>query len=138
MELNRAREKGTLRQQEMQLYEELLDCLEEEVQALMSAREEAILAAAARKEALLDRLLEIKRSLDEGPPANAAPRTGRRLAHLQRRVAAANARNREIVVNTLEMIQEFLAQFQPPGPGLYRPGGETKPVPESALFKRQA
>jgi hypothetical protein len=137
MERNSAKEKGTLRQQEMRLYQELLDCLEEEAQALMTARQEAILAAAARKESLLDRLLEMKRSLDEGSPATAADRTSRRLGHLQRRVAAANARNREIVVNTLEVIQEFLAQFQPPGPGLYRPGGETKPVSESALFKRQ-
>jgi flagellar biosynthesis/type III secretory pathway chaperone len=122
----------------MCLYEELLDCLEEETHALLSAQEEAILAAAARKESLLDRLLQVKRVQGDRLQASATGRHKEQLVHLQRQVAAANARNREIVVTSLEVVQEFLAQFQPHGPGLYQPAGQAKSIQEGALFQRQA
>ncbi len=138
MESNSASGNQTLLQQEMCLYEELLDCLEKETQALLNAREEDILAAAARKELLLDRLLQMKRAQGDGLQTTATGRHKEQLMHLQGQVAAANARNREIVVTSLEVIQEFLAQFQPPGPGLYQPAGQAKSIQEGALFQRQA
>lgn len=124
----------TLSPKELALYEELLECLEEESQALVSTREEAILAAAARKEALLERLLELKQVPESvSPPENQA-----RLEQLKRQVAAANARNREIALFSLELIREFLAQLQPPGPGLYQMTKPATAVQENALFNRRA
>jgi|UniRef100_A0A7C3WIL7 flagellar biosynthesis/type III secretory pathway chaperone len=120
-------------QQELTLYEELIDCLEEEAQALVNARAEAILAVAARKELLVDRLLELKR-LQEKVPRPAPPE---KLANLQRRVAAANARNRQIAAASLEVVQEFLARFQPPDPGLYHPARPAKASQDSALIKHR-
>jgi flagellar biosynthesis/type III secretory pathway chaperone len=127
----------TLIQEEMCLYQELLDCLEEESRALMTAQEEAILAATAKKEALLERLLEVKRIYENSPQATAAGQGGELLAHLRRQVVAANAWNRDIMVTSLEVVQEFLAQFQPPGPGLYEPAGPVKSGQANALFQRQ-
>ncbi len=123
-----------LARQELDLYEELLDCLEEESQALVKGREEAILAVAGRKEALLERLLELKGM----PQANLTPEDKKRREHLKRRAAAANARNREIAAAFLEVIQEFLALFQPPDPGLYQPAKPRKSIREGALFERRA
>lgn len=124
----------TISPKELALYEELLECLEEESQALVSTREEAILAAAARKEALLERLLELKQE----PESVSSPENHARLEQLKRQVAAANARNREIALSSLELIREFLAQFQPPGPGLYQMDKPATAVKENALFNRRA
>ncbi len=121
----------------MNLYQELLDCLEEESQALISARQEAILAVAEKKEELLDRLLWIKQDREkEAQVAAGLPR--QRLVSLQSRVAAANARNREIAATSLKLVQEFLALFLPPDPGLYRPAGQAKPLQEGVFFQRRA
>lgn len=131
-------ENPTLLQQEICLYEELLVCLEGETQALGRAHEETILAVASRKEVLLARLLQVKRAQPSGsePPASAGDLARRE--NLQRQVAAANARNRDLAVASLEVVQEFLAQFQHPDPGLYQPVGQAKSIPEAALFQRQA
>lgn len=131
-------ENRTSFQMEMNLYQELLDCLEDESQALMSAQEEAILAAAVRKEALLDRLLQVKRRRADGPEAALPDEEKTRLATLQRRIAAINAENREIAAASLEIIREFLAQFQPPGPGLYQSAAQVTSGRDGALFQRQA
>lgn len=125
-------------QNEISLYQELLECLEAETQALVKAEEELILAAAARKELLVDRLLQMQRARADGPEPPAADENLGRLASLQRQAAAANARNRELAAASLEVIQEFLVQFQPADPGIYRPGGQAKPAAEAALFQRQA
>lgn len=128
----------TMFQREICLYQELLDCLEAETQALVDAQEELILAAAARKELLLDHLLKVKRDQGDEPEDQTNKEELADLAVLQRQVAAANARNREIAAVSLEVIQGFLAQFQPPDPGLYYPAGQTKAIPDGALFQRQA
>jgi flagellar biosynthesis/type III secretory pathway chaperone len=132
------RENLTLFQQEISLYQELLDCLEAETQALVNAQEEFILAAAARKELLLDRLLKMREAQAGEPEALGAHDDMERLTSLHRQVAAINARNRDIAAASLEVIQEFLAQFQPTDPGVYRPGGQAISMPEAALFQRQA
>ncbi|MBW1992473.1 MAG: flagellar export chaperone FlgN [Deltaproteobacteria bacterium] len=119
------------------LYQELLNCLEEEAQALVSVREEAILAAAARKEALLKRLLELKQNYENTPEARGHGPQEDRLAQLRRRVAAANDRNRQLAVAALEVVHDFLAQLQPPDPGIYEPAG-ARAAPASPLFQRQA
>lgn len=128
----------TLGRMEMNLYRELLDCLEEESQALISAREEAILTAAGKKEELLDRLLRIKQERERGTQVADAGLPGEQLASLQREVVSANARNREIAAASIELIQEFLALFLPPDPGLYRPAGQAKPLQEGIFFQRRA
>jgi flagellar biosynthesis/type III secretory pathway chaperone len=138
MESRHSRENRTLLQQERCLYEELLTCLEGESQALVNACAEAILAAVSWKEILLDRLLQLKRTQGGGPENPASAEDLADLAALQRQVAAANARNREIAAASLEVIQGFLAQFQPPDPGLYQPAGQAKAIPDGALFQRQA
>ncbi|MDI6852588.1 MAG: flagellar export chaperone FlgN [Deltaproteobacteria bacterium] len=122
----------------MNLYRELLDCLKEESQALVSAREEAILTAAGKKEELLDRLLRIKQERERGTQVADAGLPGEQLASLQRQVVSANARNREIAAASLELIQEFLALLLPPDPGLYRPAGQAKPLQEGIFFQRRA
>ena len=50
----------TLIQQEISLYQELLECLEQEAQALTAAQEETILGLAAYKEELLGQLRGVK------------------------------------------------------------------------------
>ncbi len=128
----------TMFQKEICLYQELLDCLEAETMALVDAQEELILEAAARKELLLDRLLKVKKDQASGaePPATDEDRNC--LASLQRQVAVTNARNRDLAAASLEVVQEFLAKFHHPGPGLYHPAGQAKSAPEAALFRRQA
>ena len=125
-------------QKEISLYQELLECLETETQALVNAQAEGILAAVARKELLLDCLLQMRRSRTDEPEPSVADEHTERLAFLQHQVAATNMRNRELAVASLEVIQDFLAQFQPCDSGVYRSGGQAKPVPEAALFQRQA
>jgi hypothetical protein len=48
-----------------------------------------------------------------------------------------NLRNREIISASLEVIQEFINQFHPPGPGVYRPEGHVDPGSGRTLFHRQ-
>lgn len=125
-------------QQEISLYQELLDCLDAETQALVSGQEELIMAAVGRKELLLDRLLQVQQAHAGGPEPPAPVEEGKRLAALQEQVAVINGRNRELAAASLEVVQEFLAQFRSADAGVYRPGGQAKPVPEATLFQRQA
>jgi flagellar biosynthesis/type III secretory pathway chaperone len=132
------RKNRTLIQQEISLYEELLDCLEAETHALGSADEGDILATAARKENLLERLLQVRRARAGGSEPPASPGELARREELQRQVTVNNARNREVAVVSLEVVQEFLALIQHPDPGFYQPGGQAPPITEAALFQRRA
>ena len=125
--------------QEISLYRELLECLEQEAQALAAVQEETILSLAASKEEILERLLSIKKARAEHPaPAANAPAQEKELGRLQRQVASLNLRNREIITASLEVIQDFIGQFFPPGPGLYLPEGRVEPGSGRTLFHRQA
>lgn len=128
----------TLLQQEISLYRELLECLELEAQALATAREETILSLAASKEEILERLLGVKKAREENPLAAGKDASLGDLARLQRQVASRNLRNREIIAASLEVIQEFINQFLPPGPGLYRQQGQVEAGSGRTLFHRQA
>jgi len=125
--------------QEISLYQELLECLEQEAKALAAAQEESILSLAASKEDILERLLGVKKARTEHPPPAASEAALQEdLARLQRQVAVRNLRNREIISASLEVIQEFLSQFLPPGPGLYRAEGRVEKGSGRTLFHRQA
>jgi flagellar biosynthesis/type III secretory pathway chaperone len=128
----------TLLQQEISLYQELLECLEQEAQALGAAQEETILSLATSKEEILERLLGVKKAKEENPPGPQNNAGLRDLARLQRQVATRNLRNREIIAASLEVIQEFINQFLPPGPGLYKPEGRVDQGSGRTLFHRQA
>ncbi|MEW6659319.1 MAG: hypothetical protein AB1424_11735 [Thermodesulfobacteriota bacterium] len=125
--------------QEIALYQELLECLEQEAQALAAAQEETILSLAASKEEILERLLQVKKARAELPaPAADEAALQKDLARLQRQVATRNLRNREIISASLEVIQDFIGQFLPPGPGLYRQEGRVEAGSGRTLFHRQA
>ncbi|MHB8066770.1 MAG: flagellar export chaperone FlgN [Desulfobaccales bacterium] len=124
--------------QEISLYQELLVCLEQEAQALGAAQEETILSLAVSKEDILERLLGVKKARAEEPAAPGSQTLQKDLARLERKVATLNLRNREIISASLEVIDEFISQFHPPGPGLYRPEGRVEQGSGRALFHRQA
>jgi len=125
--------------QEISLYQELLECLEQEAQALAAAQEETILSLAASKEEILERLLKVKKARAELPAPGADEAALQKdLARLQRQVATRNLRNREIISASLEVIQDFISQFLPPGPGLYRQEGRVEAGCGRTLFHRQA
>lgn len=124
--------------QEIFLYQELLECLDKERRALMETQEEAILAVAAAKETLTERLLKLKEDQESPPYPDIAAEDKDRLTNLQREVETANINNRRIIAASLEVIRDFLAQFQPPGPGTYRPEGQVHPALEGAIFHRRA
>ena len=127
-----------LLQQEISLYQELLECLDQEAQALGTAQDETILGLAAFKEEILRQLLEVKKAREE-QSLEAENNAGlENLAHLQRQVAVRNLRNREIIAASLEVIQEYISQFLPPGPGLYRQEGQMEAGCGRTLFHRQA
>ena len=127
-----------LLQQEISLYQELLECLDQEAQALGTAQDETILGLAAFKEEILRQLLEVKKAREE-QSFEAENNAGlENLAHLQRQVAVRNLRNREIIAASLEVIQEYISQFLPPGPGLYRQDGQMEAGCGRTLFHRQA
>jgi flagellar biosynthesis/type III secretory pathway chaperone len=121
----------------MVLLQALLDCLEQERQALIQAREEAILELAKTKETILAQLQHLRAGQ---PQATAAGEAGHRetIRGLQRQALAANQRNRAIIEASLEVIQDFLAQLQPPGPGTYQAAGKLGLGSGAALFRRQA
>ena len=126
--------------QEISLYQELLECLEQEAQALATAQEETILSLAVSKEDILERLLGVKKARMELPAPAAAGEEAleQDLVRLQRQVASRNLRNREIIFASLEVIQDFISQFLPPGPGLYRSEGRVEKGSGRTLFHRQA
>jgi flagellar biosynthesis/type III secretory pathway chaperone len=59
--------KKPARQPEISLYEDLLECLEQEWQALVNSQEDAILTLAARKEQILGEILPGERSESTRP-----------------------------------------------------------------------
>jgi flagellar biosynthesis/type III secretory pathway chaperone len=128
----------TLLQQEISLYQELLECLEQEAQALGTAQDETILGLAAFKEEILGQLLEVQKAREEKSFGAESKAGLEDLAQLQRQVAARNLRNREIISASLEVIQEFINQFLPPGPGLYLQEGQVEAGSGRTLFHRQA
>ena len=127
----------TLLQQEISLYQELLECLEQEAQALAATQEETILGLAIFKEEILEQLLEVKKAREEKSTGKENMAGMEDLAQLQRQVAARNLRNREIISASLEVIQEYICQFFPPGPGLYQHEGQMEAGSGRTLFHRQ-
>ena len=127
----------TLLQQEICLYQELLECLEQEAQALGATQEETILGLAIFKEEILEQLLEVKKAREEKSTGTESVAGLEDLALLQRQVAARNLRNREIITASLEVIQEYICQFLPPGPGLYQHEGQMEGGSGRTLFHRQ-
>jgi flagellar biosynthesis/type III secretory pathway chaperone len=120
--------------QELSLYRELLACLEKEWQALVDSEEEAILALAAEKERLLEKILSLTRSRDRQNPEKEAEG----LRHLKRQVAEAQARNHRLITTTLETIQDFLDCLQSSPPGIYQAAGKVGTTPGNSFFHRQA
>lgn len=121
-------------QSAIRLYEELLACLHQEWDALLRADEEAILALAARKEALLQNLCELSPLT---PPGEASPAGKAALENLKREVATVQERNRRLIMTALETLQDFLQLLKSAAPGLYQPSGELKAMPGNPLFYRQ-
>ena len=124
--------------QEISLYQELLDCLEQEHRALREGREEEILSLAAAKEDILERLLKVRRARDDKDWREPQGEAAARLAQLKGQVRAAAARNRQVITASLELIQDFLGLLQPPGPGTYCPEGQMEPGGGGVLFHRSA
>ena len=119
---------------EMLLYQQLLECLEQERQALAAADEETIISLATLKGNLLEQLQHLVQGRPKGP---AAPEDEVLLAHLRRRVAAAHRRNHALIGASLEVIQDFLRQLQPREAGTYGPPVPARGSSNPPLFQRQ-
>ncbi len=120
---------------EITLFEELLECLEKEWQALITSQEDAILSLAAQKEQILEKIMAAVSSR-EGPDY---PESDRDLLNrLKDKVGAAQARNHRLIATALETIQEFLATLKSPTPGIYQATGKVGTAQEIPLFQRQA
>ncbi len=122
------------RQPEISLYEELLECLEQEWQALIKSQEDAILALAARKEQILGEILRVKDQKTPDPEGAEEELLNR----LKRQAATAQARNHRLIATALETIQEFLGYLQSPPPGIYHSAGKVETAPGNSFFHRQA
>jgi flagellar biosynthesis/type III secretory pathway chaperone len=120
--------------QELNLYKELLECLENEWQALVHSQEDAILALAAEKERVLEKILSLTRNRDRQNPEGEAEG----LPHLKRQVAEAQARNHRLITTTLETIQDFLGCLSSSPPGTYQAAGKVETAPGDSFFHRQA
>lgn len=114
---------------EIQLYKELLECLEHEWQALITSQEDAILACAARKEQILSQIAE--RTNPEG-------REDEVFKPLKRQAAGAQFRNHRLIVAALETIQDFFGYLQSAAPGIYHSAGKVESAPANSYFYRQA
>ena len=121
-------------QQELSLYRELLECLEKEWQALVTSQEEAILALAAQKEHILEKIIMLSRGRDLAAPDGEVEPLGR----LKHQVADAQARNHRLITTTLETIQDFLGCLQASPPGVYHSAGKVETTPGNSFFHRQA
>jgi flagellar biosynthesis/type III secretory pathway chaperone len=117
---------------EIVLYEALLECLEQEWQALVATREDAILALAAEKEQLLQKLITLNRDLD-----TANPETGP-LRRLKGQIARAQARNHRLITTALETIQDFLGLLQQAPAGIYHSAGKVEAGAGNSFFHRRA
>ena len=122
-------------QEEASLYRQLLECLEEEWQALISSKEEAILALAGRKLEILERLtLANPKERQEGPESPA----DEPLYLLKRRAATAQDRNHRLIGAALEAIQDFLTHLNFAPPGTYQSAGKVANPQATSFFHRQA
>jgi len=125
----------SLLEQEIRLYQRLLNCLEEEWRALISSQEDAILAMAASKE-------EILKALSQFHPVGSEPDLGggaNKLLHqLKAQVAAAQVRNHRLIAAALEVIQDFLGQLNSAPPNVYQCAGKVETVPGTSSFHRRA
>lgn len=119
---------------EIQLYQQLLDCLEEEWQALVHAKEETILSLASRKEEILQNLSRLRlaprSSNDEGKTPD--------ILELRRRIANQQSQNLRLINAALEVIQDFLIQLNASSPGLYQGGGKMENSLGNSFFHRHA
>jgi hypothetical protein len=122
-------------QPEIPLYEELLECLEGEWQALINSQEDAILVLAAQKEHILEKILALTSGRAISNPERQEDYV---LSQLKRQAAAAQARNHRLIAAALETIQDFLGYLQSSPPGIYHSAGKVETVPGSPLFHRQA
>ena len=122
-------------QQEISLYKELLDCLEREWQALINSQEDAILALAAQKEHILEKIINDAAGRDLTEVTEADQELLKRLKH---EAAQAQARNHRLITTTLETIQDFLSVLQSPPPGIYHFTGKVGAKLANSLFHRQA
>jgi hypothetical protein len=121
-------------QPEIRLYEELLECLEQEWQALVNTQEEAILALAARKEQILGEILRVKAQNIPNPESQEPEFLNR----LKRQVSTTQARNHRLIVAALETIQDFLGNLHSAAPGIYHSAGKVENTPGNSFFHRQA
>ncbi len=122
-------------QQETSLYRQLLECLEEEWQALISSKEEAILALAGRKVEILEHLTLAhpkERQEDLASPGDES------LYLLKRQAATAQARNHRLIGAALEAIQDFLTHLNLAPPGTYQSAGKVENPQAPSFFHRQA
>lgn len=122
-------------QEETCLYQELLECLEKEWQALLISEEEAILLLAAEKEQILVKITEANPSPTALSPSGPE---AKQLQRLKRHVAAAQTRNHRLIGAALETIQEFLGYLQSDSPGTYQAAGKVGATSSSSFFHRQA
>jgi hypothetical protein len=126
--------KSPARQPEISLYEELLECLEQEWQALINSQEEAILALAARKEQILGEILRVR----DQKISNPGEQEHELLSRLKRQAATNQARNHRLIAAALETIQDFLGFLQAAPPGIYHAAGKVEATPGNSFFHRQA
>jgi hypothetical protein len=119
---------------EIQLYKELLECLEHEWQALITSQEDAILACAARKEQILSQIA----SDLPGERTNPKGQEDEVLNRLKRQAAGAQFRNHRLIVAALETIQDFFGYLQSAAPGIYHSAGKVESAPANSYFYRQA
>jgi flagellar biosynthesis/type III secretory pathway chaperone len=121
-------------QPEITLYEELLECLEQEWQALISSQEDDILALAARKEQILGEILRVRGQNMQSH----GEQEHELLSHLKQQAATTQARNHRLILAALETIQDFLGCLQSAPPGIYRAAGKVETTPGNSFFHRQA
>lgn len=114
----------TVIQQETLLYEELLDCLEKEREALVAQQTDDLFSVVMAKSKILQQLLEARQERKDnlrrwgvnedgnaGGPLwvrDLLSQHQKRLASLNARIIGKNAQNRELVVDSLEVIQQFV------------------------------
>lgn len=133
-EISRSPDKLRIRE-ETCLYQELLECLEKEWQALLISEEESILTLAATKEQILEKISEV--IPNETAPQPSGPEA-EQLQRLKRQVAAAQTRNNRLISAALETVQDFLGYLQSGSPGTYQAGGKVDTSSGSSYFHRQA
>jgi predicted phage tail protein len=122
-------------QEEICLYRELLECFEEEWQALLNSQEEAILALATQKEQILGKIAAADPGRGISDPRGQESKLLDRLKH---QAATAQARNHRLITAALETIQDFLGHLQSAPPGTYHSAGKVETTPGSSFFHRQA